>query len=135
MPGAAIAGMDMNKHTNAHIYRAVQEGIAYAFRFGLDGMRGKNIHPSVIRAGKANMFLSEVFLECFVNITGVPVELYETDGSAGAAAGAGIGAKIYTTAPEAFAGHKPLRYAEPVNGLMEEYYMQWKENLLNNFLK
>ena len=59
-------------------------------------MRENNIHPKIIRAGKANMFLSDVFIEAFVNATNVPVELYENDGSVGAALGAGIGAKIFS---------------------------------------
>ena len=83
--GSSIQHIDLNKHTPAHIYRAAQEGIAYAFRYGLDIMRENNIEPKVIRAGKANMFLSDVFTDAFVNITNVPVELYENDGSVGAA--------------------------------------------------
>ena len=56
--------IDFNKHTPAHIFRAAQEGIAFAFRYGLDIMRENGIEPTIIRAGKANMFLSDVFTEC-----------------------------------------------------------------------
>ena len=94
MIGAHISNIDLNKHTKAHIFRAVQEGIAFAFRYGLDIMRENDLHPTIIRAGKANLFLSDVFIESFVNATGVAVELYENDGSVGAALGAGIGAGI-----------------------------------------
>ncbi|MEI2709073.1 MAG: FGGY family carbohydrate kinase [Chitinophagaceae bacterium] len=97
-----IHGIDFNVHTTAHLYRAAQEGIAFAFRYGLDIMRECGMHPKVIRAGKANMFLSDVFIESFVNSTGVPVELYNCDGSVGAALGAGIGVGIFKTEAEAF---------------------------------
>ncbi len=128
--GSSIQHIDLNKHTPAHIYRASQEGIAYAFRYGLDIMRENNIEPKVIRAGKANMFLSDVFTDAFVNITNVPVELYENDGSVGAALGAGIGAKIFEDEKAAFSNMKRLKLIEP-NGkhAYEKSYENWKEEL------
>src|SRR6266487_487492 len=111
--GSHIHNIDINKHKVAYVYRAGQEGIAFAFRYGLDIMRENGMHPSVIRAGKTNMFLSSVFTEAFVNATNVPVELYESDGSVGAALGAGIGAKIFSSAREAFSNMKALQTIEP----------------------
>ncbi len=58
--------------------------------------------PSIIKAGYANMFLSDVFTQSFVNSTGVPVELYNNDGSMGAAIGSAIGTGVLS-AKEAFA--------------------------------
>ncbi|HWH63339.1 MAG TPA: FGGY family carbohydrate kinase, partial [Ginsengibacter sp.] len=43
--GAYINNIDLNKHSKAHIFRAVQEGIAFAFRYGLDIMRENELHP------------------------------------------------------------------------------------------
>lgn len=77
MIDAHINNIDLNKHSRAHIFRAVQEGVAFAFRYGLDIMRENDLHPTIIRAGKANLFLSDVFIQSFVNATGVAVELYE----------------------------------------------------------
>ena len=105
--GAHINNIDLNKHTKAHIFRAVQEGIAFAFRYGLDIMRENNLHPTIIRAGKSNLFLSDVFVQSFVNATGVAVELYSNDGSVGAALGAGIGAGIYKTLKKLSASFSP----------------------------
>lgn len=129
--GAHIHGLDLNVHNRAHLIRAGQEGIAFAFRYGLDIMRENGMHPSVIRAGKANMFLSEPFTEAFVSVTGVPVELYPCDGSVGAAMGAGIGAGIYANEQEAFRNMKPLSLVEP-GALQQQYetlYQQWKKLL------
>jgi xylulokinase len=128
--GAALHHIDLNQHGPAHIYRAGQEGIAFAFRYGLDIMRENGMSPSVIRAGRANMFLSGVFTEAFVNATQVPVELYDCDGSVGAALGAGIGAGIFRSEKEAFAGRKPLTWVAPEK--VQEYdglYGRWKEVL------
>lgn len=130
MVGAHLSNIDLNKHTKAHIFRAVQEGIAFAFRYGLDIMRENNLHPTIIRAGKANLFLSNVFIQSFVNATGVAVELYENDGSVGAALGAGIGAGIYKSYDDAFANFKPLGKFEPTNvDLYNELYIEWKKLL------
>lgn len=134
--GAGIMNMDYNLHGPAHLFRAAQESIAYAFRYGMDIMKENNIFPSVVRAAQTNMFLSPVFTSSFVNATGIPVELYEGDGSVGAALGAGIGAGIYGSPEQAFAGRRPLMTIEPDQE--KEYdrlYLKWKENLLNTITK
>ena len=128
--GAQMLGIDLNKHTAAHIYKASQEGIAFAFRYGLDIMRENKLEPSVIKAGQANLFLSPVFTHAFVNATGVPVALYNVEGSVGAALGAGIGAGIYKELKEAFADTKPNQLIEPTE--TDQYnllYENWKNNL------
>jgi xylulokinase len=134
MVGAHLHCLDLNIHTRAHLVRAGQEGIAFAFRYGLDIMRENGMNPSVIRAGKANMFLSPVFTEAFVNITGVPVELYPCDGSVGAALGAGIGAGIFESEKDAFRNMKPLELVSPgpQQQRYEELYQQWKKLLLQH---
>jgi len=130
MPGASIHGWDFNIHRQAHFFRAAQEGIAAAFRYGLDIMRENGMSASVIRAGRANLFLSPVFTEAFVETTGVPVELYATDGSIGAALGAGIGAGFFNSPKEAFSSRQPLDYIEPKGGKgYEELYERWEKRL------
>ena len=136
MTGAHFKNLDFGIHSPAHLFRATQEGIAFAFRYGIDIMRENNIYLSVVRAGKANMFLSDVFTEAFINSTGVTVELHECDGSVGAALGAGIGAGIFTNADDAFAGRKPLKTIEPdETNQYNEWYEQWKETLSNMITK
>lgn len=132
--GAHIHNIDLNKHTHSHILRAAQEGIAFAFRYGLDIMRSNGMHPQVIKAGMANLFQSELFTEAFVSTNGVPVELYKNDGSVGAALGAGIGAQVFANSAEAFTNLKPLKIIEPQNKKPYEVaYDEWKE-LLNKQL-
>ena len=128
--GAQMLGIDLNKHTAAHIYKAAQEGIAFAFRYGLDIMRENKLAPSVIKAGQANLFLSPVFTHAFVNATGVPVALYNVEGSVGAALGAGIGAGIYKEIKEAFTDTKPIERIEPTETkLYDALYENWKSKL------
>ncbi|GGH11467.1 xylulokinase [Mucilaginibacter phyllosphaerae] len=128
--GAHLQNIDLNLHTPAHIFRAAQEGIACAFRYGLDIMRENGMHPTVIRAGKTNMFLSDLFAQTFVDATGIPVELYNNDGSLGAALGAGIGAEIYSSQAEAFSKAERVGYIEPADtGAFEAVYQDWKSIL------
>ncbi|MCC2548709.1 carbohydrate kinase [Hymenobacter sp. BT175] len=125
--GAHFHGIDLNLHAAPHLFRGVQEGIAFAFRYGLDIMRENGLHPSVIRAGRANLFQSNLFAEAFVNATHVPVELHENDGSVGAALGAGIGRQVYASPREAFAPKAPLRLIEPrLTEVYEPVYQHWK---------
>lgn len=132
--GAHISNLDLNRHTNAHIFRAVQEGVAFAFRYGLDIMRENDLHPTIIRAGRANLFLSDVFVQSFANATGVAVELYENEGSVGAALGAGVGAGIFKSYSEAFMNGKPRGRFEPTSSAMYDgLYKEWKK-LLENYL-
>jgi xylulokinase len=127
--GVHLHNIDLNLHTRSHLFRAVQEGIAFSFRYGLDIMHSNGMNPSVIRAGKANLFLSNLFAETFVNITGVPVELYKNDGSVGAALGAGIGAKIFSSPGEAFKNTHPVQLVEPKSQQLEPAYQEWKHLL------
>jgi len=131
--GVHMHNIDLNIHTRSHIFRSVQEGIACAFRYGLDIMRENKMNPTVIRAGRANLFLSDLFAQTFVNVTGVPVELYQNDGSVGAALGAGIGAQIYQSEKEAFQNMHPIQLIEPTDNGMEPIYLEWK-NLLQQQL-
>lgn len=129
--GAQLLNIDLNLHNQADIFRSVQEGIAFSFRYGLDILRENGMQPKVIRAGMANLFLSDLFAQTFVDVTGIPVELYENDGSVGAALGAGIGAGIFKNTEEAFSQHQVLRYLVPKNSAVyEPIYSEWKDLLI-----
>ena len=132
MVGAHLLHIDLNKHSKAHLFRATQEGIVYSFRFGLDIMRENGIMPSVMRVGKANMFLSDLFASSFVDATNVPVEMFENDGSVGAALGAGIGAGIFSSPKEALANLKLVKRIDPSSNLKlyDELYGKWKQELM-----
>jgi xylulokinase len=130
MVDAHINGLQFNVHNNAHLYRAAQEGICFAFKYGLNIMKENSMHPTVIKAGRANLFLSDVFVNSFVNTTGIPVEIYNNDGSVGAAIGAAIGFGAYENEREAFANMEPLRIVYPDNTkLYTDLYSRWLEKL------
>ena len=130
--GASIHGINFNIHTQAHLLRAVQEGIVFSFAYGMEVMNQMGMDLKTIRAGKANMFLSPIFRDTLAGVTGATIELCDTDGSVGAARGAGMGAKIYADHREAFATLKKLQVIEPVakdQAAYREAYERWKEKI------
>ncbi|MCR6719069.1 MAG: FGGY family carbohydrate kinase [Chitinophagaceae bacterium] len=134
LPGAQFINLDLNKHSLPHIARAIQESVAFAFRYGLDIMRENGMDINLVRAGRANLFLSDIFAGSFSSITNLAVEFYEGDGSFGAAIGAGVGAGIYQSAAEAGNLRKPLHTVEAAPSvILEERYNDWKSVLKKQF--
>lgn len=130
--GCSINGVNFNLHTRNHIIRAAQEGIVFSFKYGIDIMKGMGMDVQKIHAGHANMFLSPIFRETLAGVTGATIELYDTDGSVGAAKGAGMGAGIYKDNNEAFATLEKLEVIEPQLSDAAAYadaYGRWVEYL------
>lgn len=111
--GCSVHGINFNLHTRNHIIRAAQEGIVFSFKYGIDIMKEMGMDVHKIHAGHANMFLSPIFRDTLAGVTGATIELYDTDGSVGAAKGAGIGAGIYKDNNEAFSTLEKLAVIEP----------------------
>lgn len=130
--GCSVLGLDFNRHTRAHLLRAAQEGIAFAFKCGIDVMAGMGAQVRTIHAGQANMFLSPIFRQTLADITGATIHLHDTDGAAGAAKGAGIGAGLYATPAEAFSTLRRIDTIQPQdNPGIREAYGRWEEKLNN----
>lgn len=135
-PGAVLKGLNFNIHKQPHLLRAGQEGIAFSFRYGMDIMAEMGVNTKVIRAGKANMFLSPLFRQTLANLADATIELYDTDGSLGAARGAAVGAGIWNSPKEAFENLTRLEVIKPDadKDKVNEHYEDWKQQL-NKLLK
>ena len=130
--GATVKNINFNIHTSAHLVRAAQEGVAFSMHYGMEILKETGIHPSIIRAGWANMFLSQVFRETLAEISGATIELYDTDGSIGAANGAGIGSGVYASFEEAFENLNMRMVVEATGKDHDKYsdaYGRWKDVL------
>ena len=128
----SIFGLNFNIHHAAHIARAAQEGIVFAFKYGMDIMNEMGIDIEVIHAAHSSMFLSPILREALAGVTGTYIELYDTNGAIGAAKGAGIGAGIYASFEEAFSSLKKIAEIEPDGLKADKYcgaYEIWKERL------
>ncbi|MBO6523208.1 MAG: carbohydrate kinase [Balneolaceae bacterium] len=130
--GSHLLNMDFNRHQTSHILRASVEGIVYALNLGFEMLKDLGIPQKRIRAGHANLFLSQTFREIFVNVTGLPLELYNTDGAAGAARGAALGSGFYSSPEEAFSNLEQIAVIEPDSKLVETYkelFEAWKQEI------
>ena len=128
-PGSSFHGINFNIHELSDLLRAAQEGIVFSFQHGMEIMQGMGMDTRVIRAGNANMFLSSIFRETLASVSGAVIELYDTDGAAGAAKAAGIGAGIYASTNEAFSSLEKIMTVEPDTKKKDQYqqaYQRWK---------
>jgi xylulokinase len=126
--GAQLMNIQYNIHTPAHMMRAVHEGIAFSFCYGINVMQEMDMKPKVMRAGQANLFLGPIFRDTLAHVAGVTIELYNTDGSQGAARGAGLGVKRYKSRDEMFKGLERLKVIEPKSADVPKYtelYNKW----------
>lgn len=130
-PGASVHGINFNIHTKAHMLRAAQEGIAFSFMYGMEIMQTMGLDIRTIKAGNANLFLSPLFRQTLANVSGATIHLYDTDGAAGAARGAGLGAGEYKDYDDAFKTLKEIKVIEPEADVeaYKQAYETWKKNL------
>lgn len=129
--GASLESIDLNRHGQAEIFRAAQEGVVFALCYGLEIMREMGLAPTKAKAGYANMFQSALFQQTFATTANLPLELITTDGAEGAARGAGIGAGIMTFS-DAFQGLHVEMVLEPDLKQREQTvaaYGRWKDAL------
>ncbi len=130
--GSSIHGINFNTHGKAHLIRAVQEGIVFSFEYGMEIMQNMGMKLNTIHAGHSNMFLSPVFCEALAGVSGSTIELYDTDGSVGAARASGIGTGVFANNDEAFSKLKKIMVVEPnpkTEADYKEAYERWKSVL------
>jgi xylulokinase len=129
-PGASFFGLNLNLHNRKHLIRATQEGIVFSMIYGLEVMQEMGLNTQYIRAGNANMFLSNIFKTSFCNLSNAELKLYNTNGALGAARGAGIGIGYYQSPEEAFNNLEVLEHIEPLEDpALFAAYRQWKAGL------
>lgn len=127
--GASIKGIDFNRQGRDHLCRAVVEGVAFSFMYGIQAMKSTGIEITKIRAGNANMFKSRDFCTTLASISDATIELYQTDGAIGAARGAGVGAGIYSSFEQAFTTLSKASIVTPQEGSYKQAYARWCECL------
>ena len=88
--GAQFCNLNLNKHTNHHMYRAALESIAFSFVYGIEILKNDNTKINVIKAGNDNLFRSKIFSNTVSTLIDQKIEIYNTTGSIGAARAAGL---------------------------------------------
>ena len=129
-----INGLDFNRHNDSHIIRSVLEGIAYSLCYGIEYLREIGLKIETVKVGNSNLFKSRIFKEIFVNISKTDLNVYDTDGSLGAARGAALGSGDYKSEKEAFSSLILIEKVIPKDSnSLEESYKNWKK-LLNKLI-
>ena len=126
--GARLEGLTFARHGAPELCAAVQDGIAAALTYGTRGLDDVGARPQVVRAGRANLFLSDRFAQAFAQLGEAPLQLYDTDGAQGAARGAAVGAREYADHAEALASLRVVAEFEPraeLAAAYEDYYERW----------
>lgn len=125
--GGQILGLNFNRHDRAHLCRAALEGVAFAFGYGINILHELGLDLSVIRTGNDNLFRSAVFSQTLATLVGAEIEVLDTNGAAGAARAAGVGAGFFES-PETAVGvaMAVMRYAPERDGeACREAYERW----------
>lgn len=129
--GAHFCGLEFNRHSRSHCYRAALEGVAFSFVYGGEILHRMGLKTDIMRVGNDNMFRSRIFAETIATLLNCEIELVETTGAIGAARGAGYGAGIYNSLGEAMHGlqsvqtYRPLTEKEPYAAA----YDRWRDAL------
>jgi len=129
--GTQFCNINLNHHSNAHMYRASLEGIAFSFVYGMEILKNDNAKINVIRAGNDNLFRSEIFAKTLSTLIGFEIEIYNTTGAIGAARAAGLsdydfnqfGKNISTN--DHVMTYKPIKNKTPYL----KAYQNWKNEL------
>lgn len=131
-PGASLVGLNFHRHGNPELSAAIQDGIAAALAYGAQALAEVGTAPNVVRAGRANLFLSDRFCQAFSQLTGAPLELYDTDGAQGAARAAGVGGGEFTDHEQALAAIECTGNFAPkpaLEGAYTEFFGRWMNGL------
>ncbi|WP_348798018.1 xylulokinase [Flavobacterium adhaerens] len=129
--GSHILNLNFNIHTNAHLYRASLEAIAFSFVYGMECLKDDNATIGVIRAGNDNLFRSEIFSNTVATLIGHEIEIYNTTGAVGAARAVGLADGDFEKFGSNISKNDhvmtflPLQNKEPYL----EAYQKWKKEL------
>ncbi|MCB0465088.1 MAG: carbohydrate kinase [Aequorivita sp.] len=129
--GSAIFNLNFNKHKNQHLFRAALEGIAFAFVYGIDILKGDGVNVSGMRAGNDNLFRSEIFAKTIATLINAEINILDTTGAVGAARAAGVAAGDFSNLKDVFSDaeqvltYHPLQDKNPYH----EAYQLWKNDL------
>ncbi|MEP1486977.1 MAG: FGGY family carbohydrate kinase [Algibacter sp.] len=129
--GTHFCNLNLNTHSDGHMYRAALEGIAFSFVYGMDILKKDNAEVNVIRAGNDNLFRSEIFSNTVATLIGHEIEIYNTTGAVGAARAAGLTDGDFKKFGDNITNNDHVMTYKPL-GNKESYlkaYQNWKKEL------
>ena len=88
--GTHFFNLNLNIHSESHLYRASLEAIAFSFVYGIEIMKDDGTQIKIIKAGNDNLFKSDIFSNTVSTLINHDIEIYNTTGSVGAARASGL---------------------------------------------
>ena len=88
--GTHFFNLNLNLHSDSHLYRASLEAIAFSFVYGIEIMKNDGTEINIIKAGNDNLFRSDIFSNTVSTLINHDIEIYNTTGSVGAARASGL---------------------------------------------
>jgi xylulokinase len=130
--GGQLVHIDLNRHSQAHVYRAALEGIAFAFVYGMEMMGELGVDIQKMKAGNDNLFQSEIFSVTISTLLGCEIELVKTTGAVGAAKAVAFTLGYVGDLKTAMSGTEIAGVIRPNQSIKEnllEAYHRWKIQL------
>jgi len=129
--GTHISNLNLNIHSQGHLYRAALEGIAFSFVYGMDILRNDKTVINVLRAGNDNLFRSEIFSFTIATLIGEDIEIYDTTGAIGAARASGLAKGNFDKFGDSLMKNDHVRTFSPQSNSAsyQEAYQNWKKEL------
>ncbi len=129
--GMHLLNVNLNGHSNGHLYRAALEGIAFSFVYGVNIMEKDEVDIQVMKAGNDNLFRSEIFSNTVASLLGKEIEIYNTTGAVGAARAAGLLDGDFSKFGEHSINNDFVKTFTPVKNTeaYQEAYQKWLQEL------
>ena len=129
--GTHFFNLNLNLHSDSHLYRASLEAIAFSFVYGIEIMKNDGTEINIIKAGNDNLFRSEIFSNTISALINHDIEIYNTTGSVGAARASGLSNGDFNKFSDFLTKNDHVKTYKPIkdNQLYIKAYSNWKNEL------
>ena len=129
--GSQLINLQLNRHTEGHLFRAALEGVAFSFVYGMEVLNTMGLSAELMKVGNDNLFQSAIFSSTIATLANSNIQLIETTGAVGAASAAGIAAGCYNSLEQALTSSKVVKEYHPMKEkeAYQEAYQKWKSDL------
>jgi len=112
------------------------EGIAFAFVYGIDILKGDGVTVSGMRAGNDNLFRSDIFSKTIATLIDSKINIIDTTGAIGAARAAGVSNGDFSTLEEVLSDNEQVMTYYPIKDKQQyiDAFRVWKHDLETKYM-
>ena len=129
--GTHFFNLNLNIHSQSHLFRASLEAIAFSFVYGIEIMKNDGTEINIIKAGNDNLFQSDIFSNTISSLINHNIEIYNTTGSVGAARASGIADGDFNRFSSFLTKNDHVKTYKPFKNNLQyiKAYKNWKKEL------